>query len=87
MLRGLLPGKEWSGTLDCVRYHHAKALRQARMEKDSLAYVACIADNIAAAADRREVEGESQGLTARNRCCPCLRISTASITAWRWSHP
>ena len=36
MLRSLLPGKEWSGTLDCARYHHAKALRQARMEKDSL---------------------------------------------------
>ena len=73
MLRGLLPGKEWSGTLDCVRYHHAKALRQARMEKDSLAYVACIADNIAAAADRREVEGESPRF---NRAQPLLSVFT-----------
>ena len=29
LLRGLLPGEEWRGTLDCVRYHHARALRQA----------------------------------------------------------
>ena len=43
--------------LDCVRWHHARELREADPPSDSLAYIACAADNISAAADRRE-EGE-----------------------------
>ncbi len=54
LLRELFPGKEWRDTLECVRYHHARALRQARLARDSLAYITCVADNIAAAADRRD---------------------------------
>ena len=55
--------KAWEGrgveeVLDCVRWHHAAELRQAKPPADSLAYVACVADNIAAAADRRSVEEE-----------------------------
>jgi len=42
--------------LECVKYHHAKNLSSANVAKDSLAYIACIADNIASAADRREEE-------------------------------
>ena len=57
LLSGLLPGEPWRGVLDCVRYHHARALRQAHVQPGSLAYIACVADNIAAAADRREIEG------------------------------
>jgi CRISPR-associated protein Csm1 len=37
--------------LDCIRYHHAAQLRQAK-DCDPLAAIACIADNIAAAADQ-----------------------------------
>lgn len=44
--------------LDCVRWHHAAELRNAAPPADSLAYIAYVADNIAAAADRRVVEEE-----------------------------
>lgn len=73
LLRELFPGKEWRDTLECVRYHHARALRQARLARDSLAYITCVADNIAAAADRREVEGESAGF---DRAQPLLSVFT-----------
>lgn len=43
---------------DCVRWHHAAELRTASLAPDSLAYLACVADNIAAAADRRETGEE-----------------------------
>ena len=42
--------------LACVKYHHASDLRQAKLEKDALAYIVYMADNIASAADRREQE-------------------------------
>lgn len=42
----------------CLRYHHAKAIREAKLPKDSPAYLVYLADNLAAAADRREIEGE-----------------------------
>jgi len=45
---------------EIILYHHAKDLRSAKISNDSLAYIAYCADNIAAAADRREVEGEIQ---------------------------
>lgn len=45
--------------LDCIRYHHAAQLRQAK-DCDPLAAIACIADNIAAAADRRQTGDETQ---------------------------
>ena len=51
----------WSNApeiLACLRYHHAAALRNAKLPKDSPAYLVYIADNLAAAADRREIEGE-----------------------------
>ena len=44
--------------VDAIRYHHARALswaqRNSRLRADSPAYIAYIADNIAAGADRRE---------------------------------
>lgn len=40
--------------LESVKYHHADAIKHAKIEQDSLAYVVYIADNIAAAADRRQ---------------------------------
>ena len=53
----------WQGlpvgeTLDCVRWHHAAELREAGAAAGSLAYIAYVADNIAAAADRRVTEEE-----------------------------
>lgn len=50
--------RESAGILDCLRYHHARAIRSAILPKDSPAFLVYIADNLAAAADRREVEGE-----------------------------
>ena len=47
---------EWSKAvplLDCVRYHHARQLKDAVLPSDSPAYIVYVADNIAAAADRR----------------------------------
>ena len=46
--------------LDCVRWHHAAALRQAAPGPDNIAYIACAADNISAAADRREEGDETR---------------------------
>lgn len=46
--------------LDCVRWHHARELREAAPPPDSLAYIACTADNISAAADRREEGDETR---------------------------
>ena len=45
--------------LDCIRYHHAAQLRQAK-DCDPLAAIAYIADNIAAAADRRQTGDETR---------------------------
>lgn len=47
--------------LDCVRYHHADAIKNAAIEKNSLAYIVYIADNIASAADRRSNDSEDAG--------------------------
>ncbi len=47
--------------LNCVRYHHADALKGAEIEKDSPAYIIYIADNIASAVDRRKNDAEDAG--------------------------
>lgn len=47
--------------LDGVRYHHADAIKNAGIAKDSFAYIVYIADNIASAADRRQKESEDVG--------------------------
>ena len=40
--------------LDCVRYHHGAYLKNANVGNSALCYIVYIADNISAAADRRE---------------------------------
>lgn len=45
--------------LDCVRFHHAADMAGGKLEGSALAYVVYMADNMAAAADRRE-GGESE---------------------------
>ena len=47
--------------LDCVRFHHGARLKTADLEQDSLAYLTYFADNVAAAADRREGETPEYG--------------------------
>lgn len=47
--------------LNCVRYHHSSALRGASIAENDLAYIVYLADNIAAAADRRKKETEERG--------------------------
>lgn len=55
-LKKIWPGE--SDILDCVSFHHGRNLRGARLADDSPAYIVYLADNLAAAADRREIEGE-----------------------------
>ena len=43
----------------CVRYHHAAELQQGNLPKDALAYIVYMADNIAAAVDRRVQEEQN----------------------------
>lgn len=52
--------KDVPAVTDCVRWHHAAELREAKVEAGSPAYIAYIADNIAAAADRRALEEEDR---------------------------
>ena len=47
--------------LNCVRYHHGAALRGASLEKHDLSYIVYLADNIAAAADRRKKDEDEKG--------------------------
>ena len=47
--------------LNQVRYHHARELKAAHLPQDSLAYITYIADNIAAAMDRRSKEDGEKG--------------------------
>ena len=47
--------------LDSVRYHHADAIKNAKIPPDSLSYIVYIADNIASAADRRKNDSEDMG--------------------------
>lgn len=44
-----------------VHYHHAAGLKNADLPADSLAYITYIADNIAAAADRRKSDIQGKG--------------------------
>lgn len=46
-----------------VKYHHASLLKGAKVEKNSLAYITYIADNIASMADRRKKDDEGKGFS------------------------
>lgn len=47
--------------LNCIRYHHGNMLKNASVDKNALCYITYIADNIAAAADRREKDSGEGG--------------------------
>lgn len=57
--------KEEKEILDQVRYHHAGAIKNANLPKDSLAYITYIADNISSAADRRKTDSEQTGFNKK----------------------
>lgn len=50
-------------SLQQVLYHHARDLHGADLPQDSLAYITCIADNIASVAERREAETPGRGFS------------------------
>lgn len=50
-----------SKILNQVKYHHAKALKNAKLEKQDPAYITYIADNISSGTDRRKNKEEKQG--------------------------
>lgn len=60
--------------LDCVRYHHADALKKAKLEKNALAYIVYIADNIASAVDRREHQEGEEGFSIHTTLQPVFNI-------------
>lgn len=72
-LRSLLADTQWQPVLDCVRWHHAAELRQDKPPAGNLAYIACIADNLSAATDRREIEGEGGNFVPNLPLSPIFR--------------
>ena len=62
-LRSLWP--EEKEILRCVQMHHAAELRAAAPAEDDLSWIACAADNLSAAADRREAEEGEAGTFRR----------------------
>ena len=60
--------------LDCVRYHHAQAIKSAKIADDALAYIVYIADNIASAADRRKAENDEMGFELHMPLSPVFNI-------------
>lgn len=57
--------QEDSQLLRCVRLHHSKAMREAKLANNDLSYLVYEADNIAAGADRRTNEGSEKGFDAQ----------------------
>lgn len=60
--------------LDCLRYHHGKLLKCAKIETNSPAYITYIADNISASADRRkDCEEETFGFSKTLAMAPIFK--------------
>lgn len=60
-LKELISLNKESDILDCVRYHHGAALKNAAVDDNAVCYIAYIADNIAASVDRRSKETDEGG--------------------------
>ena len=60
--------------LECVRYHHGAAIRNADIRENSPAYIVYMADNIAAASDRRENETGETGFEIHTPLQPVFNI-------------
>ncbi|MCR5021640.1 type III-A CRISPR-associated protein Cas10/Csm1 [Ruminococcus sp.] len=64
-LKNIIDNKD---ILDCVRYHHSAALKNADIKDDALCYITYIADNIAAFSDRRKNENGEGGFVRDISC-------------------
>ena len=53
--------KDHEDVLECIKYHHGALLGKSCVGNDSICYITYIADNIAAAADRRASESSDGG--------------------------
>jgi CRISPR-associated protein Csm1 len=53
--------------LNAIKYHHAKQLKSADLNSDSIAYIVYEADNIAAGTDRR-ADTEQEEIEYKNKC-------------------
>ena len=60
--------------LECIRYHHADALKNADIAADAQAYIVYIADNIASALDRRKKEDGKNGFERHTTLQPVFNI-------------
>lgn len=58
--------EETRNLVKCIKYHHASSLKTAKLNDNDLSYIVYEADNIAAGADRRDVEGETKGFDAQS---------------------
>lgn len=58
MLKDTIKDKD---ILECIRYHHESELKKAKLDNKSIAYLVCLADNIAAGTDRRDSEDKKGG--------------------------
>ena len=66
--------EENSCILDCIKYHHAGPLRNAKIEDSSPAYIVYIADNIASSIDRRKKEIEEKGFSIHTPLHPVFNL-------------
>lgn len=53
--------KDYEDVLECIKYHHGALLSKSNVKNDALCYITYIADNIAAATDRRENDSAEGG--------------------------
>ncbi len=67
-------GIEDRDILECVKYHHGKALSNSSISDDSLAYVVYIADNIASSVDRREKMSDESGFELHTPLQPVFNL-------------
>ena len=65
---------EDKSVIDCVKYHHSDALNNANLDRNSLAYITYIADNIASASDRRDNGSGDYGFTVTMPLAPVFNI-------------
>ena len=65
LLKSMIDDKD---ILDCVRYHHSEALKNADIGNDSLCYITYIADNIAAFSDKRKNDTVDGGFVRDTSC-------------------
>ena len=81
-LKRLWSQPQWQPVLDCVRWHHAKLLRDAAPEPGNPAYIVCAADNLSAGADRRENDRGTGGFRRDQPLAPVFSHLNGSRTGW-----